>query len=132
MLALRVRVPVAVDPAADDLAARPDEVAEVGGDDVPAGPAGDVVAAPVVLDRDPVVAGARIDTVGALAAEQDVGAVRPGDRGARCRGRNRRQGHEEEDDRDATPHDPHGTCSALGYIQASDRPQTSESGHLRG
>ena len=86
--------------------------------------------AAVVLDGDPVVARARVDPVGALAPEQHVGARCSDERRAHGGGRDRRQRHEQEDDRDATPHDPHGT--PLGYIQASDRPETSESGHLRG
>ena len=118
-----------MDPAADDLAAGAHAVAQIGGHDVAAGTAGDVVEAAVVLDRDPVVAAARVDPVGAVAAEQHVGARCPDERRARGRGRDSRQRHEEEDDRDATPHGPHG--SGLGYVQASDRPQTTESGHLR-
>ena len=107
MLAVRVREPVAVDPAADDLAACADEVAEIGGDDVEPGAAGDVVAAVVVLDGDPVVAAARVDPVRAFAPEQDVGTRCPDERGPRGGGRDCRQRHEKENDRDAAPHDPH-------------------------
>ena len=97
--------PVAVDPAADDLAARSNEVAKVGGDDVESGAARDVVAAVVVLDGDPVVARARVDPVRALAPEQHVRARCSDERRAHGGGRDRRKRHEQEDDRDATPHD---------------------------
>ena len=63
VLAVGVRVPVAVDAAADDLAVGIDPVASVGGDDVASRAARDAVDAAVVLDGDPVVAGARDDAV---------------------------------------------------------------------
>ena len=105
VLAVRVREAVAMDPAADDLAARSNEVAQVGGDDVEAGAAGDVVAAVVVLDGDPVVTRARVDPVRAFAPEQHVRTRRPDECRARGGGRDCRQRHEQKDDRDATPHD---------------------------
>ena len=56
VLAVRVREPVAVDPAADDLAAGRTRSRRSAVTMSTAGAAGDVVAAVVVLDRDPVVA----------------------------------------------------------------------------
>ena len=64
VLALDVRVPVAMDAAADDLAVAVDPVASVGDDDVSPWSARDLVEAAVVLDGDPVVAAAGHDPVG--------------------------------------------------------------------
>ena len=87
MLALRVRVEVARETAADDLAVAIDAVLGIGDDDVPAGAAGDPVDAAVVLGGDPVGPAARRDRVGALAPGELVGSRRPED--ARLEGRSR-------------------------------------------
>jgi len=100
-----------VDPAADDLAVDPHAVAKIGGDDVTAWAAGDVVRPGVVLDRDPVVAAACVDPLRPVPAEQHVGAGCPDEGRASSCGRDRRKRHEQEDDRDATPHDAHGSGS---------------------
>ena len=72
VLAVAVRLPVAVDARAHDLAVAVDAVASVDGDDVAPWSAGDPVDAAVVLGRDPVVATTRDDAVGALFAREEV------------------------------------------------------------
>ena len=75
MLAVGVRVPIAMNAVADDLAVALDPVARIGDDDVPTVAARDPVDAPVVLHGDPVVAALRDDPVGAVRAGEEVGSL---------------------------------------------------------
>ena len=104
VLALAVRLAVAVDACAHDLAVAVDAVASVDGDDVTPWSAGDPVDAAVVLGRDPVVATTRDDTVRALLAREEVRAGSPENRRP-CGGRSDGwQCREEKGDRDAHAH----------------------------
>jgi hypothetical protein len=104
VLAVAVRLPVAVDARAHDLAVALDAVAPIDSEDVAPWPAGDPVDAAVVLGRDPVVATTRDDAVGALLAREEIRSGSPDNRRA-CAGRSDGwQRREEQDDRDAHAH----------------------------
>ena len=74
--AVSVRVDVAREPAADDLAVACDAVGEIGVDDVAARATRHGVDRAVVLEHDPVVAVDRVDDVAAGAGDQQVAAER--------------------------------------------------------
>ena len=104
MLAVPVRLPVAVHASAHDLAVALDHVACVGGDDVTPRPAGDPVDAAVVFGGDPVVARSRDDAIRAVPAGEEVCASRPEDLRARRGVGNGGQRREEQSDRQARAH----------------------------
>ena len=104
VLAVRVRLPVAVDARAHDLAVALDTVACIDRDDVRARPAGDPVDAAVVLGRDPVVARSRDDAIGAVAAGEEVRASCPEDLRGRGGGSDGGQRREEQSNRQARAH----------------------------
>jgi hypothetical protein len=72
---------IARDPADDELAVASEAVGAVARDEVASPPARDAVGSSAG-DRDSVVAGPRCDAVGSRRPPQQVGALRPDDRGS--------------------------------------------------